>query len=393
MLDANGSGTDLGVAEAFDLAGDLHIPIVNASLGGASHSQTLEDAVAAHPGTLYAVAAGNDGTDNDGGDPVYPCVLPQGNVVCVGASDRNDARAGFSNFGATSVDVFAPGVDIVVTSNGCPGGCLFSGTSAAAPHVAGILALMRAREPSLTTAQLKARLLAGADRVGALTGFSVTGARANAFAALDPTVDPDPGPDPGPGPDADPDGDGRVGGADNCPTASNPSQADHDADGLGDACDGDADNDGRADVADNCPAVANPDQGDGDGDGLGNLCDPTPSGSAVDALATTPGSFRRAPLLSKPRLSRSRVTRRRPAILRLRLDRAATVRLIATRKTRRGYRRAGMVTLKRPAGVSRYKLKVRLGHSRLRPGRYKLTVVALDGRLASRTYTLRFRVR
>jgi thermitase len=389
-LDADGQGSDLGVAEAFDLAGDMHVPIVNASLGGAGHSQTLEDAVAAHPSTLYVVAAGNGGVDqvgddNDGSDPVYPCALPEGNVVCVGASDRNDDPASFSNYGATSVDIFAPGVDIVITSNACPDGCLFSGTSAATPHVAGILALMRSHTPALTAGQLKARLLAGADRVGALDGFSVSGARANAFAALTATADP--------GPDPDPDRDGVAGGADNCPTAVNPGQADHDADGSGDACDGDDDNDGRTDMTDNCTVVANPDQLDRDADGLGNLCDPTPSGSTIDALAAAPRIVRRAPLLSKPSLSRSRVTRRRPAILKLRLDRAATVRLIATRKTRHGYRRAGMVSLKRRAGVSRYKLKTRLGHSRLRRGRYKLKVVALDGRLASRTYTLRFRVR
>ncbi len=391
-LDADGQGTSLTVAEAFDLAGDMHVPIVNASLGGAGRSQTLEDAVAAHPNTLYVVAAGNGGLDevgddNDGSDPTYPCALPEANVVCVGASDHNDDPAGFSNFGATSVDLFAPGVDIPITSNACPDGCLFSGTSAAAPHVAGILALMRSHAPALTAAQLEARLLAGADRVPALDGLAVSGARANALGALE-VVDP-----PAPGPGTDPDGDGVAAGADNCPAASNPGQADHDSDGSGDACDGDDDNDGRADMADNCPLVANPDQLDADADNLGNLCDPTPSGSAIDALAAPPGIFRRAPVLSQPSLSRSRVTRRKPAILKLRLDRAATVRLIATRKTRYGYRRAFLVTLKRPAGVSRYKLKARFAHRRLPRGRYRLKVVALDGRLASRTYTLRFRVR
>jgi hypothetical protein len=312
--------------------------------------------VAAHPNTLYVVAAGNAGADNDGSEPEYPCALPEANVVCVGASDRDDAPASFSNYGATSVDIFAPGVEIFVTSNACPIGCEFTGTSAASPHVAGILALMRAHTPALSAAQLKARLLAGGDRVPALTDRSVSGARANAFDALNGTVNPDPTPEP----------------------------------------DGDIDNDGRADVADNCPLSANADQTDSDRDGLGDACDTTWSGSSVGSLGTAPapsGSISRAPLLAKPTLSRARVTRRRPANLVMLLDRAATVRLTATRKTRRGYRRAGVVTLRRSAGVSHFKLKVRFGNRKLRPGRYKLKVVALNGRLASRTYTLSFQVR
>ena len=366
VLDAVGQGSDLDVAEAFDLAGNLHIPIVNASLGGPGSPQTLADAVARHPDTLYVVAAGNGGADqvgddNDGSEPTYPCALTQANVVCVGASDQNDAPAGFSNFGATSVDLFAPGVEIVITANGeCAEFCYFSGTSAAAPHVAGILALIRAHTPGLTATQLKSRLLAGADRVPALTSRSVSGARANAFAALNAT-DP-PVLEPTPVPDGDVDGDV----------------------------------DGRADRSDNCTAVWNPDQLDSDADGLGDACDPSPSGSRIDALATSPAPssiLSGAPLLSKPSLSRTSVTRRRSANLVLRLNRAATVRLTATRKTRRGYRRAGVVSVKRPAGVSHYKLKVRFGKRKLRAGRYRLKVVALDGRLASRTYTLRFRVR
>jgi hypothetical protein len=72
----------------------------------------------------------------------------------------------------------------------------------------------------------------------------------------------------------DTDGDGVADGADNCPATSNPTQADGDGDGLGDACDPDDDGDGVADGADNCPATSNPTQADGDGDGQGDACDP-----------------------------------------------------------------------------------------------------------------------
>ncbi len=71
----------------------------------------------------------------------------------------------------------------------------------------------------------------------------------------------------------DTDNDGIVNTADNCPTTSNASQADNDADGSGDACDADDDNDGAADAADNCPFIANAGQEDNDGDGSGDLCD------------------------------------------------------------------------------------------------------------------------
>jgi hypothetical protein len=83
--------------------------------------------------------------------------------------------------------------------------------------------------------------------------------------------------------DADVDGDGSPNSADNCPTTFNPSQADADGDGLGDACDPltDSDGDGVADAADNCPQVANPGQADSDNDGQGDACDSDTDGDGV----------------------------------------------------------------------------------------------------------------
>jgi thermitase len=214
-LDVNGNGDDSTIAEAFDYAGDEGAPIVNASLGGTGTSRTIDDAIAAHPGTLYVVAAGNSHANNDA-SAVFPCTSPLPNVLCVGASDNRDARASYSNYGATTVDVFAPGSLIDSTLRG--GGYGFmNGTSMASPHVAGAAALALAADPAATTAELKAALLESVDARSSLTGLALTGGRVNAAAAVEgigrvpePTPTPTPAatpqamPTPAATPDAEP---------------------------------------------------------------------------------------------------------------------------------------------------------------------------------------------
>ena len=181
-LDEYGDGSDSTIAQAFDYAGDAGARIVNASLGGIGTSRTLTDAIVAHPNTLYVVAAGNSSLSTDV-TPVFPCTSPAPNVLCVGASDNRDARASFSNYGASTVDVFAPGSLIDSTLMG--GGYGFmSGTSMASPNAAGAAALALAADPGATTAQLKAAVLDSADRKPGLSGLSVTGGRVNAAAAV-----------------------------------------------------------------------------------------------------------------------------------------------------------------------------------------------------------------
>ena len=114
VLDNTGTGWSSDIANAFAYAGDQGVRIVNASLGG-GYSDAIEHAIAAHPNTLYVVAAGNDGADADTDEDAYPCALPQTNLICVGASDNRDQVAGFSNYGDTTVDLFAPGVRIYST--------------------------------------------------------------------------------------------------------------------------------------------------------------------------------------------------------------------------------------------------------------------------------------
>jgi subtilisin family serine protease len=198
-LDSRGSGFDSTIAEAFDYAGDMGARIVNASLGGAGTSKTLTDAMARHPNTLYVVAAGNNNVDTDQ-KPYAPCTSPAANVVCVGASNNRDERAWFSNYGRTTVDLFAPGVQILSLWAG--GGYMsLEGTSMAAPHVAGEAALALAADPTVSTAQLKADLIASADPVDDFGAISVAGGRADAAAAV---ADIDSIPEPTPTPTATP---------------------------------------------------------------------------------------------------------------------------------------------------------------------------------------------
>jgi thermitase len=217
VLDAAGGGNSADVAAAFAYAGDRGVRIVNASLGASYPSLVERRAIHDHPGTLYVVAAGNGGPDgigddNDGATREYPCAHDEPNLVCVGATDSDDARAAFSNYGATTVDLFAPGQDIVSSwalgrptvlnqSFGTGDGYeVMQGTSMASPHAAGAAALAAALQPGWSGVQLKSALLDGADRLAGLAGVAVTGGRLNAAASvrIAAGLPPAPGPDGGP---------------------------------------------------------------------------------------------------------------------------------------------------------------------------------------------------
>ena len=96
------------VADAFAYADLMGADVVNASLSGLGASLAQEAAIAAAPDTLFVVAAGNDANNNDT-SPRFPCSYPEANLICVGASTSLDNLASFSNFGASSVDIAAPG--------------------------------------------------------------------------------------------------------------------------------------------------------------------------------------------------------------------------------------------------------------------------------------------
>ncbi len=96
------------IADAFVYAGEMDADVVNASISGTGSSLAQQMAIAAAPDTLFVVAAGNNGNDNDA-SPRFPCNYPGANLICVGASTSLDNLGSFSNYGSTSVDLAAPG--------------------------------------------------------------------------------------------------------------------------------------------------------------------------------------------------------------------------------------------------------------------------------------------
>lgn len=135
VLDSTGSGTDGDVASGITYATDNGAKIINLSLGGSDFSQTEQDAVnyAIKHGVIVVAAAGN----NSNNSPVYPAA--DSGVLAVSASNQNDNLASFSSFGS-DIYVSAPGVSITSTYNN-GGYAQMSGTSMAAPHLAGLLGL------------------------------------------------------------------------------------------------------------------------------------------------------------------------------------------------------------------------------------------------------------
>ncbi|GII21530.1 hypothetical protein Pme01_11270 [Planosporangium mesophilum] len=188
-VSANGSMWNSDVARAIRYAADNGAKVVNASLGNKPGStpieavRDLQDAIAyaGSKGVVVVAAAGNDATNTDAA-AVWPADLPLDNIVSVGASTAAEGIAGFSNYGATTVDLFAPGHYIVST---VPNGyASMQGTSMAAPHVAAAAALVMSADPGMPPSEVRQRLMDTADRVGVYSGKSVTGARLNADRAL-----------------------------------------------------------------------------------------------------------------------------------------------------------------------------------------------------------------
>ena len=114
------AGSDLGltdedIVQAFDYACRKGAKVINGSFGGPGESPALLDAIEACPTALFVFAAGNEGLDNDS-EPSFPCAYEAPNILCVAASGADDSLPDWSSYGASSVDLAAPGVSILSTS-------------------------------------------------------------------------------------------------------------------------------------------------------------------------------------------------------------------------------------------------------------------------------------
>ena len=180
FLSSAGTGDTAGAIAATLYAADQGASVANNSWGGGPFDQALLDAIeyAAARGMLFVAAAGNDAANTDG-SPSYPASYASDAVLAVAATDHNDALASFSSYGATSVDLGAPGVSILSTTPGATYGT-FSGTSMATPHVSGAAALVKAQFPGATPYSTKALLLETVDPTASLAGRTLTGGRLNA---------------------------------------------------------------------------------------------------------------------------------------------------------------------------------------------------------------------
>ena len=188
-------GTTANAVKAVDYFTDLkvdqglNIVATNNSWGGGGFSQALLDAInrANDAGILFVAAAGNSGANNDT-TASYPGNYSAANVISVAALTSTGALASYSQYGATTVDLGAPGSGIWSTvpvagkgknATVTSGYSSYSGTSMATPHVTGAVALYAARNPGASAAQIKAAILGSTTATPSLSGKTVTGGRLN----------------------------------------------------------------------------------------------------------------------------------------------------------------------------------------------------------------------
>lgn len=190
-FDAGRNGSDSDIIEGLEFAITNGARIINMSLSGTAFSASLSNAVfaARQAGIIVVASCGNEAANVDAA-PRYPACYDIDNIISVAASTRTDDLWVSSNYGATNVDLAAPGHQITSTfafSDSQYIGPL-SGTSAAAPYVAGACALLLAKYPTESHQQVIARVLAGVDPLPALAGKCVTGGRLNLRKALSPPI-------------------------------------------------------------------------------------------------------------------------------------------------------------------------------------------------------------
>lgn len=208
FLDSSGSGSLYDAIVAIDYVTDLktqkgiNITLSNNSWGGGGYFISLRQAIqrARQADIIFVAAAGNNGRNIDS-SPQYPAAYSEDNIVSVAAIDQQGNLASFSNYGVSNVDIAAPGVSIASTY---PGGLYYymKGTSMAAPHVSGALALLKSFKPELETQQLIDLLYSSSKELTSLSGVVKTEATVDLLALLQSAAGGSPPPAPpesGPG--------------------------------------------------------------------------------------------------------------------------------------------------------------------------------------------------
>lgn len=196
FLGAGGSGTNSDAIESINYAVANGADILSNSYGGDTFSYSENAAIenARDNGVLFVAAAGNSGSNNDL-YPHYPASYEVSNVIAVAATDHDDSLAYFSNYGVSTVELAAPGVDIkstfptYMTSEMSIRGFAthyetISGTSMATPHVSGAVALLLANQPSISLADLKTKITWGGDYIEELANKIISRKRLNVYKSL-----------------------------------------------------------------------------------------------------------------------------------------------------------------------------------------------------------------
>lgn len=194
IFDSNGRTTTAAILRGLDWFYQRRgsIRIINHSWGGGGFSQLSFEAFKRldNAGVVNVIAAGNNGRrlipddrKSHNGDSIYPAQYKLNNSIVVAAHANNGRKASFSNYGSDVVDIAAPGVDILSTTPRSDIGYK-SGTSMAAPHVAGAAALVKAAHPSASASQIKRRILNGAWTWSELSGVSNSSRALNVFRAV-----------------------------------------------------------------------------------------------------------------------------------------------------------------------------------------------------------------
>ncbi len=211
FADDSEGATSYDIVAAIEYAIDNGANVINASWGGYGDSQAEYEVLmqAREAGILFIAAAGNNSSDNDL-IPHYPSSYGLDNIISVMATNKTDNRASFSNYSLTSVDIAAPGDEILSCQRG-GGYVLKSGTSMATPFVTGACALLKAALPPTTSyTEIKDLLMLSVDKPSSLEGLCVSQGRLNINRALNGDVESgiyvdDDGPsDPGSGTYQDP---------------------------------------------------------------------------------------------------------------------------------------------------------------------------------------------